>query len=202
MNLSENESVGKEQERKKGMNYQYTSSTDWGTKCLRKTKWYKRAHLLSRQLYRTSKAWCNETCALSNQLSLFWFHVHKLPSDKPASQNVCLQWGNEWAGVLGSYIRPYKLQRWHSVFYILFSCGFGWSDTACLSPIKLWEPDTICFLNLWDSGVRPWVVMCSAGDAPPGVLVTSQPHTLFFNFSTEEIERVVGLRWNNVFERV
>lgn len=80
----------------------------------------------------------------------------------------------------GKLHSPCKVQHWHSVFYILFSCGFGWSISACLSPIKLWETDTICFLNLWDSGVRPWVVMCSAGDTLPGVLVTSQPYTLFF----------------------
>lgn len=43
MSPSENESVGKEHERKEGMNYQSASSTDWGTKSPRKTKWCKHA---------------------------------------------------------------------------------------------------------------------------------------------------------------
>lgn len=38
MSPSEKESVSKEHDRKEGMNYQYASSTDWGTKCPRKIK--------------------------------------------------------------------------------------------------------------------------------------------------------------------
>lgn len=96
MSSSENQSVSKEYERKEGMNYHYASSTDWETKCPRKIKWHKPAQfsLLLRQIYQTIGAWCPETCELSSQLSLFWFHAHKLPSDNLASQDVSLQWEN------------------------------------------------------------------------------------------------------------
>lgn len=89
-------SVSKEYERKEGMNYHYTSSTDWETKCPRKIKWRRPAQfsLLLRQIYQTTGTWCPETCELSSQLSLSWFHAHKLPSDNLASQDVSLQWEN------------------------------------------------------------------------------------------------------------